>query len=334
MSRFSKWADREAWSYDDQTFFQKSPIQQESPHEMSYWPSEGITTSPQNSRQPDPPDPNRSGYDRYGKPTDDIDRGSRLLNGMETRLTKIGFPRFDGTELREWIYRCEQFFMLDGTPPEMKVRLASLHMVGTALQWHHIFVSNRFGNFPSWPEYIVAVSARFGETYDDPLAELVGLKQSGDLVIVYLENFEKTLTWLSLPQAHCLSIFLSNMDPHLALQAQKFEVKYIAVEAQITKLHESELVHTPIKTQQKAPFSPSQRPNNPLYYQKTNTTPLLPSPIPSSSYMVKPQFIPKNTSDKAPRKFCYQEIHKRNNKGLCMFCDEPYTPGHHLKHRR
>lgn len=25
---------------------------------------------------------------------------------------------------------------------------------------------------------------------------------------------------------------------------------------------------------------------------------------------------------------------ERRAKGLCMFCDEPFTPGHHLKHRR
>lgn len=56
-----------------------------------------------------------------------------LSKNLSGRLTKIRFPLFDGTLLRDWIFSCEQFFMVDNTAPEMKVRIASLHMSGKVL---------------------------------------------------------------------------------------------------------------------------------------------------------------------------------------------------------
>lgn len=45
--------------------------------------------------------------------------------------------------------KCEQFFSLDNTPLESKVRSASIHLDGTALQWHLNYVRSRFDIYPS-----------------------------------------------------------------------------------------------------------------------------------------------------------------------------------------
>ncbi|CAM8880125.1 unnamed protein product [Rhodiola kirilowii] len=262
-----------------------------------------------------------------------------LPGGLATRLSKIEFPKFDGSMLTEWIYRCEQFFLLDSTPPELKVRLASLHLDGKALQWHHNFMSTRFDQFPSWPEYIVALSTRFGKLFDDPLADLVSLKQGNDSVEEYLDNFECALTRLSLPSSHALSIFLTNLHPHLALHVRQFNVGTIAEAARIARLHESSLQLTPQKPV-RAPFNPypkSAYPTTTTTYKPT-APPLLPSPSltkpPHTSLPFAPATQLKQGSDKLPRKFSYEEMQDRRLKGLCMFCDEPYSPGHHLKHKR
>lgn len=105
-------------------------------------------------------------------------------------------------------------------------------------------------------------------------------------------------------------------------------MKTTAAAARIAKLHENELLHTPTKSQQRVPFSPS-RFQNLGYYQKT---PLLSSP--RSSDAVKPNFIPRAAPDRNTRKYTFQEIQERKNKGLCIFCEEPFTPGHQLKHIR
>lgn len=85
-----------------------------------------------------------------------------------TRISKIDFPRFDGSRVKEWLYKCEQFFSLDNTPPESKVRLASIHLDGTALQWHLNYMRSQFDIYPSWPQYIADVSLHFGERMKTP----------------------------------------------------------------------------------------------------------------------------------------------------------------------
>ncbi|KAF3520688.1 hypothetical protein DY000_02059509 [Brassica cretica] len=160
---------------------------------------------------------------------------------------------------------------IDGTPQELKVRLAAMHLTGKATQWHHNYMSTRYGLFPSWTDYIIAISARFCELFD-PLAELVALKQDSDtVVVVYLDKFETARMRLVLPEAHVLSIFLANMNPHLSLHTRQFEVTTISGGAKIAMLHESSLAHAPTKVH-KAPFNPSQ------YHRSSKTpssTPLL-----------------------------------------------------------
>ncbi|KAG5393287.1 hypothetical protein IGI04_023250 [Brassica rapa subsp. trilocularis] len=139
------------------------------------------------------------------------DGSSPPPNTLSNRLTKMTFPPFDGTEFRDWICRCEQFFNIDNTAHEMKVRPAAMHMIGKPLQWHMNYLAEKFRIFPSWTDYIIALAGRFNGLFDDPLADLVALKQGTDSVEEYLENFENARTGLSLPEAHALSIFLTNI---------------------------------------------------------------------------------------------------------------------------
>lgn len=59
------------------------------------------------------------------------------------------FPRFDGKNVRDWLYKCDQFFLLDETPAASMVRLASIHLDGLALQWHLNYMRSKFDIYPS-----------------------------------------------------------------------------------------------------------------------------------------------------------------------------------------
>ncbi|XP_048599755.1 uncharacterized protein LOC125579896 [Brassica napus] len=290
--------------------------------------SSGLTAADK-SQKPDPPD-RFTGEQSTAKTTpmnSDQNATPQLPNTLSSRLTKIGFPMFDGTALREWIYRCEQFFSIDSTPPELKVRLASLHMTGKALQWHHAYIANRYNIFPLWPDYVSAVSERFSELFDDPLSELVSLKQANDSIDIYLEKFDCAMTRITLAPAHALSIFLTNMNQHLAFHVRQFKASTVPEAARIAKLHELSLLHAPTKTSRPT-FNTSQRSNfqqNKNQYSTTTPT----SSNTSDNQNNKP-LIPN-----APQKrFSFDEMQERKRKGLCMYCEEPFTPGHQLKHRR
>lgn len=59
--------------------------------------------------------------------------GPAFHGGLATRIGRVEFPKFNGSDLREWICTCEQFSTLDSTAADRKVALASLHLEGKAL---------------------------------------------------------------------------------------------------------------------------------------------------------------------------------------------------------
>ncbi|XP_056848729.1 uncharacterized protein LOC130498915 [Raphanus sativus] len=287
--------------------------------------SEITEGTPQPKDPPDRPNPEQVTSKTMTTNVNNTNNNPPHHHGLSARLTKIGFPMFDGSELREWIYRCEQFFSIDSTPPELKVRLASLHMTGKALQWHHSYIANRYNQFPLWPEYVAAISERFSELFDDPLSELVSLKQGTDTIDVYLEKFDSAMTRITLAPDHALSIFLTNMNQHLALHVRQFKVTTVPEAAKIAKLHELALLHTPTRTSnnssQRSKFS---QPNKNQHSTSTPSTP----------YTGGNQNKEPLLSNTPQKRISFEEMQERKRKGLCMFCEEPFTPGHHLKHRR
>ena len=134
-------------------YFTNAPVTQREGKQTEAASSAVVTDgSPQTK---DPPDRFNTEHNTSKPTTTNVNNNNNnppIHHGLSARLTKIGFPMFDGSELREWIYRCEQLFSIDSTPPELKVRLASLHMTGKALQWHHSYIANRYNQFPLWPE--------------------------------------------------------------------------------------------------------------------------------------------------------------------------------------
>ncbi|KAL8167412.1 hypothetical protein V2J09_008911 [Rumex salicifolius] len=136
----------------------------------------------------------------------------------------------------------------------MRVRFAALHLEGKALQWHHNYNRNHFEQqLPTWFDYIIDILFRFGKPFDDPLANLVSLKQS-DGVDEYLDRFECALTRMNLPVPHALSIFLANMAPHLQLHVRQFNPTTMSEAARLAKLHESSLQPTPAKATRPSTF--------------------------------------------------------------------------------
>ncbi|KAG2304964.1 hypothetical protein Bca52824_033615 [Brassica carinata] len=102
----------------------------------------------------------------------------RNHNNM-TRLGKIDFPRFDGTKVKEWFPKVEQFFLIDETPEESKVSIASMHFDGEASAWHQALVQEDEGALilRNWRVYRNRLKERFEEVLDDPIAELKKLKK-------------------------------------------------------------------------------------------------------------------------------------------------------------
>ncbi|GKB30272.1 hypothetical protein Tco_0869673 [Tanacetum coccineum] len=56
------------------------------------------------------------------------------------RLAKVEFPRFQEDDVRGWVFRCDQFFNIDNTPNDEKVKIVYVHLSDKALLWHRQYI--------------------------------------------------------------------------------------------------------------------------------------------------------------------------------------------------
>ncbi|GJZ05359.1 retrotransposon-related protein [Tanacetum coccineum] len=133
-----------------------------------------------------------------------------------SRLAKVEFLKFGGEDIRGWMFRCEQFFTIEQTADEGKISLISIHLYDIALVWHRKYV--RFmGNTFTWPMYRDAILKRFGLAYDDPLAKIKKLKQTGN------------------------EFFIAGLQSEIELAVRMFKPTSLAELYRLCKLQESQL---------------------------------------------------------------------------------------------
>ncbi|KAK4397677.1 hypothetical protein Sango_1243200 [Sesamum angolense] len=142
---------------------------------------------------------------------------------IPTKCSKVEFPKFDGDNLRGWVFKCEQFFEVDDTPSDAKVKLAAMHLESRALQWHQVYMKSRLTKEVSkWEEYVKALYNRFGtQLYDDPMAELMNLKQ-----------------------AYVVSCLLAGLRSDIAVQVRMFYPKNLQEAVSLAKLLEQAIYLT------------------------------------------------------------------------------------------
>ncbi|KAG8391132.1 hypothetical protein BUALT_Bualt01G0156100 [Buddleja alternifolia] len=142
------------------------------------------------------------------------------------KVSRVEFPHFNGEDLGGWLYKCEQFFEVDETPSATKVKLASVHLEGKALPWHQMYMKERLTReIPNWEEYVKALNDHFGALiYDDPMADLVNLKQLGNIQ-QYLDRFDEIVNCLDLPNHYALSCFLGGLKSEISVNVRMFRPK-------------------------------------------------------------------------------------------------------------
>jgi len=53
---------------------------------------------------------------------------SEAVQLFQVRNVKLDFPRFNGLNVLEWIFRAEQFFTFYNAPEEQRLTIAAIHM--------------------------------------------------------------------------------------------------------------------------------------------------------------------------------------------------------------
>lgn len=170
------------------------------------------------------------------------------------RITKVDFPKFDGTDLRSWLFKCNQFFQLDETTDAQKVRLAAIHLEGKALMWHQTYMQRCNNVLPTWAQYTADITVRFGNLYDDLMADLKALKQQHS-VQEYHDEFDALTSRLNLPEEYLLSCYLGGLEEEIQLYVRMFTPKTIQQALCLAKLQEASSKAKLTKQTLKTPLS-------------------------------------------------------------------------------
>lgn len=235
-------------------------------------------------------------------------------------MTKAEFPKFNGTDLRSWVYKCNQFFQLDDIKDPQRVRLAAVHLEGKALLWHQTYIKKCNNLVPPWNKYIEAITIRFGEIYDDPMANLKALKQSGS-VQDYHDTFDALTSRLNLPEEYLLSCYLGGLEDEIQLTMRVFSPTYIQQALCLAKLQEAAVKAKKAKSSNKAPILPNPTHTKPYNtFTKPNTT--------------KPNAIAFTPTTVNRKTLTPEEFNEKRAKNICFWCDEKYTPGHNCRGKK
>ena len=74
---------------------------------------------------------------------------------FQMRQVKLDFPRFDGTDPLNWIFRAEQFFSYYDTPDPQRLTIAAVHMEGTVIPWFQMLQKSQ--QVSSWTALTEAI---------------------------------------------------------------------------------------------------------------------------------------------------------------------------------
>ncbi|XP_075076397.1 uncharacterized protein LOC142163045 [Nicotiana tabacum] len=148
---------------------------------------------------------------------------------LPTRSYQVEFPKFNGEGLKDWLYQCEQFFDVDGTPESSKVKLASCKVESRALQWHQYFMKHHVTReWPRWRKYVRCLYAIFGsELFDDPMGDLKDLRQVSS-VQDYVDLFDELLTRVKLSEDYVVSCFIRGLKPEIGLPIKMLSPRTLA----------------------------------------------------------------------------------------------------------
>jgi hypothetical protein len=253
---------------------------------------------------------------------------------FQVRSVKLDFPRFDGKNVMNWIFKAEQFFNYHNTPDADRLIIASVHLDHDVVPWYQML--QRTQPFRSWQDFTRALELDFGPSaYDCPRAALFKLNQGGSVSEYYREFTALANRVYGVSTEAFLDCFISGLQadvrrdvlalspanlPKAFALAKLFEEKYSNPSK--PKYNQSPYKGPTYQNQyqtKNSPITPKTDPNTTQNQQKNQLPPLLPTP---------------NQKPMAIRNISPAEMQLRREKGLCYFCDDKFSHTHRCPNRR
>jgi hypothetical protein len=206
--------------------------------------------------------------------------GAELHNRppFQVRNVKLKFPRFDGSNVHEWIFRAEQFFGYYDTPDNDRLTIASVHLDKDVVPWFQMV--QRTTPFHSWTDFTRALELDFGPSiYECPRATLFKLNQSGTVAEYYLQFTSLANRVYGLSTDALIDCFISGLNPDIHRDVLIHTPPSIVRDVALAKVYEEKCTST-IKPQKANPNYYNKPPVNSTKPENSqrNTTPILNTP--------------------------------------------------------
>ncbi|XP_026396141.1 uncharacterized protein LOC113290772 [Papaver somniferum] len=285
-----------------------------------------------------PPDPNGSTQEIPSGSDSDHRTGFALTSSNITRQPKIDFPRFDGSNPRDWIRKCERYFYLSSIDNYKRVDIASIHLDDKADMWFLDYQECKL--FIDWNTFAYDVCCRFEDVaYDNYVGSFNKLSQT-TTVEEYYERYESLKAVMkannrNLSDDYFTMSFISGLKEAIKNLVQKpttdSEAFYLARMQQASVESQSKRYKTFPRQ-----FQPSTISFSPTSHYKPSLPPLTNIPRPSFSPdkpTITHPLTPTKPEPPLPpiKKLTPVQMQARRDKGLCYNCDVFYKPGHRCK---
>lgn len=246
---------------------------------------------------------------------------------IPTKNTKVEFPKFDGTDFKGWSYRCRQFFNVDGTPFEQRIRFIGIHLEDKALRLHLAFMKNCKEEEVSWEEYMKQMEARFSDLQlTDHMVKIKRLQQGNSSVDEYIKEFDSLLTEVEIPEKVSMSCFLGGLCTEIQTSLEAFQPDSLSRLMQMAHIQKRSIncviIFLRLSNRSFAFSKPvvaksvlnSGFKNSYANFSKANTS--------------VTKAVPSVESTGSSVTLSKKEMEDRRKKGLCYWCNDRYTSSH------
>ncbi|XP_071726817.1 uncharacterized protein [Rutidosis leptorrhynchoides] len=248
-----------------------------------------------------------------------------------TRLTKLDFPKFEGDDVKGWLYKCDQYFAVDHIEDENKIRIVSIHLLKKALVWHQQYVK-KHGPDITWADYQEAVLKRFSASVEDPLAEIKNLRHT-DSLQTYNDEFEVLLNKVDITEKQSISWYLAGLQKEIEMLVKMFNPKSMEDAMSLARMQNEAITitkkrHTPILSTPKnngSEYNPKPSYTNNSYTKHTYA-PATTAPLTITNTPHNPARTPGQANGR--RQLTQKEIEEKRAKNLCFYFDQRYVPEH------
>ncbi|GJU75271.1 reverse transcriptase [Tanacetum coccineum] len=226
--------------------------------------------------------------------------GNRNLDGAHGERTN---------DVRGWMYKCEQFFLVDNVADNLKVHLASLHLFNVASMWHRQYIRENGVDVP-WDTYKRVILQRFGNAFDDPLAELKNVRHV-TTIEDYQNAFDKLVSRVDFPEGQLISFYLAGLQTEIELAVRMFRPQLLSEAYHLSRVQEDAIKAN--KQKYRTPLLPTPKfiTNHNNYTPQTSTT-VKQLPIPNTPLAAKTSF----NTPYPKRQLSQKEFQERRDKNL------------------